>query len=317
MLFTTSLFFGVSVIPVQATTCLDLPYDLAQGDRDAATGGRVTLLQNYLYSVGYLSATPNGNFGPATYAAVKQFQSVSGISMTGNVGPLTRVALKIKTCASAPTAPATPSVPTSPSAPSQTQPNISVTLPASGETLKLGAQYTIRFAAQTSGPYNLILEDATGTRFGYIVPGTYSKEYVWTVGSVIDASQPSGRTIVPPGTYRVHAEGPSGSEASDRLSGVFTISTDLIVTDFMPRTATIGSGASIAVFGAGFTSASAVSLYGYGTIPALYVSPDGKILIFEAPSATYPGSRLISVVNSYGSSNTSVESNQLSMTLMR
>jgi peptidoglycan hydrolase-like protein with peptidoglycan-binding domain len=272
------------------------------------------MLQNFLYSAGYLPAAPNGNFGPATLAAVKRFQATYGISAVGSVGPLTRAALKLKTCTNiAQTTPTSPSTPAS----NQSASAIAVTSPGTGETLRLGSQYTIKFTAQASGPYNLVLEDATGTRFGYILPGTYNKEYVWTVGNVIDASQPSGQTVVPPGTYRVHAESTSGQQATDKLSGVFTISSDLVLSDFAPRSAAIGVGQSVAAFGSGFNSSSMISLYGYGTVPALYVSPDGTILIFEVPAATYPGARMISVINRYGSSDTSVESNQSSITLVR
>lgn len=53
----------------------------------------VLALQQLLQREGYLSATPNGYFGSATTAAVKQFQAAQGISQTGTVGPQTRTAL--------------------------------------------------------------------------------------------------------------------------------------------------------------------------------------------------------------------------------
>lgn len=54
-----------------------------------ATGGSVLALQNVLAARGYLSATPNGKFGPATFAAVKAFQAANGLEAVGSVGPKT------------------------------------------------------------------------------------------------------------------------------------------------------------------------------------------------------------------------------------
>jgi hypothetical protein len=58
-------------------------------------GAQVLQLQQLLQCLGYFPETvaPNGNFGPATLAAVKAFQSGSGIDPVGYVGPATRGAL--------------------------------------------------------------------------------------------------------------------------------------------------------------------------------------------------------------------------------
>lgn len=56
-------------------------------------GHEVLQLQERLAQEGYLYATPNGFFGPATTAAVKAFQRDNGLSQLGNVGPGTRAAL--------------------------------------------------------------------------------------------------------------------------------------------------------------------------------------------------------------------------------
>jgi len=58
-----------------------------------STGQDVLALQNILKDLGYLTATPNGYFGPATFEAVKQFQQDRGIDVRGYVGPATRDAL--------------------------------------------------------------------------------------------------------------------------------------------------------------------------------------------------------------------------------
>jgi peptidoglycan hydrolase-like protein with peptidoglycan-binding domain len=61
-------------------------------------GVEVTVLQNFLNRAGYLSATPNGHFGPATMTAVRAFQANNYISATGTVGPMTRNAINERMC---------------------------------------------------------------------------------------------------------------------------------------------------------------------------------------------------------------------------
>ncbi len=61
------------------------------------SGTDVKALQTQLSAKGYLSATPNGHFGPATLAAVKKFQCAQGIVCSGSsygiAGPKTQAAL--------------------------------------------------------------------------------------------------------------------------------------------------------------------------------------------------------------------------------
>ncbi len=63
-----------------------------------STGVEVTVLQNFLNRTGDLTATPNGNFGPATRTAVRSFQSDNGLSATGAVGEATRNAINERMC---------------------------------------------------------------------------------------------------------------------------------------------------------------------------------------------------------------------------
>jgi hypothetical protein len=56
-------------------------------------GAEVLKLQKLLKDLGYLKATPNGFYGPATKLAVKKYQKDHGIPSTGIVGPLTRKAM--------------------------------------------------------------------------------------------------------------------------------------------------------------------------------------------------------------------------------
>jgi peptidoglycan hydrolase-like protein with peptidoglycan-binding domain len=73
---------------------VQITYSLSKGSE----GVQVTVLQNFLNRAGYLFATPNGYFGPATTAAVRAFQASNGISATGSVGPMTRNAINERMC---------------------------------------------------------------------------------------------------------------------------------------------------------------------------------------------------------------------------
>ncbi|MDO8552320.1 MAG: peptidoglycan-binding protein [bacterium] len=61
--------------------------------RPGQTSDIVLQLQKVLAEQGFLTAVPNGHFGPATTAAVKKFQKANGLQAVGIVGPATRAAL--------------------------------------------------------------------------------------------------------------------------------------------------------------------------------------------------------------------------------
>lgn len=87
-----SLFIGGNQL--FAASCVDLNRGLARRDESS----EVLLLQNFLFEKGYLTATPNGYFGPGTLAGVKAYQKSLGYEQAGNVGPMTRAALRRDTC---------------------------------------------------------------------------------------------------------------------------------------------------------------------------------------------------------------------------
>lgn len=78
-----------------------------------SSGAEVTALQKLLVAQGDLTATPNGNFGPATLAALKKFQTAHKISPLGYTGPSTRAALNSVKSTGTPTTTTTASAPTS------------------------------------------------------------------------------------------------------------------------------------------------------------------------------------------------------------
>lgn len=88
-LFLCALILGTSLAPISTVSAAtrnncsgtSLPV-LRQGDK----GSCVLLAQQLLASKGALTATPNGNFGPATKAATIQLQSQAGITQDGIIG---------------------------------------------------------------------------------------------------------------------------------------------------------------------------------------------------------------------------------------
>lgn len=76
------LLFAVAGVPVRAVSG-EVPFyrDLSQG----VSGDDVAQLQHTLAELGHLSGTPDGNFGGATAAAVRQWQRALGVEETGQV----------------------------------------------------------------------------------------------------------------------------------------------------------------------------------------------------------------------------------------
>ena len=63
-----------------------------------SNGMDVTLLQSFLNRAGYLTATPNGHYGPATTAAVRAFQRDNFLPPTGFAGEATLDAVNERFC---------------------------------------------------------------------------------------------------------------------------------------------------------------------------------------------------------------------------
>lgn len=90
---------GMIVFASAQTTpaaCVTIPYGLVRGMENS----HVLALQNFLFAQGLLKATPNGYFGPGTFAAVKALQKSLGFVQVGTVGPATRAHIKKATCQS-------------------------------------------------------------------------------------------------------------------------------------------------------------------------------------------------------------------------
>lgn len=278
--------------------CTDLSYDLGYASNDSKTKGEVTKLQSFLKAQGYFSATPNGNFGPATLAAVKKFQTASGVISTGYVGPLTRMALYIKSCTQKPESSANQS------------PNVVVTnvvtspkvvkSPAAGDKLLIG-QYT-RVEWTSSGyTQDIVLEDESGVAQGFVTPsigGTVS--YLWKAGTVF-SSKARENIIVQPGKYRIRVRG----SGDDQVSGLFVIEAQpMIVKSIMPKEIVADGSSSAVIYGSGFPETVAIFIdnrYATNAVK-LYSSTDGKIIVFAIPANVPAGTHEIILDNTYGTS---------------
>ena len=64
------------------------------------TGSQVKALQQSLISLGFLTGTADGDYGPATQVAVEKFQVAKGLAEDGVAGPATLAALQKATAGS-------------------------------------------------------------------------------------------------------------------------------------------------------------------------------------------------------------------------
>lgn len=89
----------------QGDSCARITVNLRYGMRDTEVNGNaVSVLQDFLYSNGYLSLAPTGFFGSMTRNAVASFQSANGIqaSPAGFVGSVTRARIQSIDCDGSP-----------------------------------------------------------------------------------------------------------------------------------------------------------------------------------------------------------------------
>lgn len=82
----------VSVQKIQ--TCTNITRNIHRGDESLST----TKLQNFLVTRGLLNEKVSGFYGDKTIEAVKEYQGLVGIPVTGMVYDMTRQAIKAETC---------------------------------------------------------------------------------------------------------------------------------------------------------------------------------------------------------------------------
>ncbi len=322
-----------SITLVHASTCSVINSDLAVGLTDTVSGGPITSLQNYLQNLGDLKVAPSGHFGPATFAAVKIFQTRNNISPTGYVGPLTRAVINKSICSVTPAVtttstsavviPVPPPVeiaaPTPAPAPS-TAPvttisasTFDITSPAVGQVLPINSSLIIRWNKLPPNVFNIVLEQPGGVGAGFVaqsVSPTAGYQYLWKVGSVF-SSQLNSNIKVDVGTYRVRLQSTySGATSSDQVSGWFTIVAPLFAaTSVMPASAPADNSTSVVLLGSGFTYYT--HLYfdsnDFATrVSSSYISPDGSVLVFTVPTTMSVGRHTLFVTNGSNISSSSL-----------
>jgi hypothetical protein len=255
--------FFMNASYIHASTCLQLNSDLSYSMSDQSPSQSIYLLQGYLHGLGYLTATPNGHFGPSTLAAVKAFQTANGITATGYVGSLTRTSISGKTCsvgtsvntstntssvqsvsASSQTCPvgyvctantqstsvaasSNQTIANNVSATTNTSSNMTVTSPMTGQVLSIGSSVAIRWNVSPTSDYNIVLEQPGGIGAGFVAQSlssnTNNNQYLWNVGKIFSSDMNSNQSVAA-GTYRIRLESvSSGALSTDPVSGWFTI----------------------------------------------------------------------------------------------
>lgn len=288
-----TFLLSFSAAGAQTGSCLSLGTDLYPGDKNES----VRFLQNFLVQKGYLSAVPNGVYGPATTAAVRAFQKAYNISQTGNVGPMTRSTMQSLGCASLPsTSPSPTPTPTVTPAPPTT---VGIASPAAGDILMIGKKYTINWNVAIPYLYDIVLDKSDGSSGGFILHnGSGGNSYEWRAGSTFTAL---GDQTIATGTYRVRIQPVSGiTSSSNPVSGWFTISAPpVVVTSMNPSSAAADGRQAVVLFGSGFDTSSRVRLDGeYGQLAnTLYASPDGTVIVFTIPTNVSWGRHALFVNN--------------------
>ena len=302
-------FVPRTIPTASAMICTQINTDVSVGQTDVTLGGPVSVLHAYLRQAGYLAAGSSGHFGSGTLAAVKAFQSANGISSTGYVGPVTRLAISRKTCgtvsaiASSTITVISPNMPVV--SPSPVAVIVSVTSPAVGQVLSLGSTTPIRWNAQPANIYNILLEQPGGMGAGFIAmsqnPVAGQNQYLWNVGNVY-SSQTNLTQTVAPGTYRIRLQSASyGASLTDEVSGWFTIiAQPFAANSVIPSSVYADNATPVVLFGSGFTQSTNVyfDTNQSGTrANNAYISPNGTVLVFTVPTGVAVGAHTLYINN--------------------
>ena len=305
--------------------CTILTKDLKLNDTNSNSGKQVSLLQDFLYSDGYLSSAATGRYGSLTVAAVKKFQIVNGISVTGSAGPLTRSAI-VKVSCLIPVTNNTAVIQT-PVVVVATSTNTTqvlasdfITAPKAGDQLAIGQVYPIQWSGSNDeSSINITLEDSNGLKIGYVaasLAGT-NNHFNWKAGNILLAGRQSG--VAAPGNYRLVISNPSSGSSFVIKSRIFSINEiPLQISSLTPSVISVDRKTGLALYGDGFNSLTTIRIDGSYIITALpqYVSPDGKLMWSYLPTNLYPGLYQLSLFNDYTSADinaTSTPSNYVTL----
>lgn len=315
--YSTTVNLGTSAPSTPRSTCVNLSYDLYQGLSDSVSDTSIIKLQRYLVVEGYLLANPNGYFGLGTLSAVKRFQVANGISNTGRVGPITRQLIRNTTCGSVSNTASVTNSLSSAKVNTVNSQNITVSNPSASMVLRAENRSPIEWKNIPNAIYDIKLEDKNGLGHGYISSSATGGSFSWEVGKVY-SSKTNSEIYVEPGEYRILLTSSNyRSEIPDQYSGLFSIVGKAIeISTIIPNSIYNNVDNSIALLGSGFNDTTQV-VYRNDDImrisKPLFISSDGKILVFKIPSQIRASQYLVNVYNTYASGATSTPSNAVNL----
>lgn len=268
---------------VQETVVLN--FNLRLGSTDAATNGEVSKLQQFLLkdSAIYPEGLVTGYFGSLTEAAVKRWQTKSGIQSVGSVGPVTREAIKLATTITAPSIAATTAV--APTSTTTTSTAVTSTVATSTPAISTLGNIIL---SPSSGQ---VTETLTITGSGFAATGNdiyFGASIIknlnsFSGGTMITFQLPgeASATKILPGTYNVYVSNANGQTATSTFV-VGSGASYPLITSISSSVAKVGE--TITLYGNGFTVPGNDVHFGVGgrniTTLAKY---RGTMLTFQIP----------------------------------
>jgi hypothetical protein len=160
------------------------------------------------------------------------------------------------------------------------------------------------------GPYNILLEEPGGAGAGYIASSRNGgTSFSWEVGKVFSSISQSDTTVAS-GTYRIRLRDTSGSTQNDKISSIFTVTAQpLRIMSVLPTSLANDNRATGVLYGSGFNSTTRVALDGdtFAQRPnILYISQDGRFIVFSLPTYVSVGTHILNVYNQYGTTEAGV-----------
>ncbi|MES2623566.1 MAG: IPT/TIG domain-containing protein [Patescibacteria group bacterium] len=191
----------VSAQAVGAALCAPFNYNMSFGGR----GGDVARMQGYLITQGYLAnGSATGYYGSMTYAAVRRFQIAHGISPTGSMGPVTRVALFNAVCGNTQVPPVITNPTYAPTI-SQLSPSygpFGTVVTIYGQNFNRAGNNSINFAGVNNIAINRVSNDGTSLQFTIPASPCPQGNYVCTM------------IALAPGQYPISVTTPQGTSNS-------------------------------------------------------------------------------------------------------
>ncbi len=284
-------FFSINPFLSQAETdvdtsggasCADIQYNLRYGMRDAASNGNsVSILQDFLYSNGFLTLQPTGFFGSLTRTAVSAFQNKYSIQATppGFVGSQTRAQIKEIDCGGggvtspAPVWTSTVSLKAEPT---------SIVSDGKPRTVMLSWSSTnAKICTLSSAPYNSLWRDQTDASGSVSVPISQTTTFSIVCGSSSSSDKSAKQSVTVKFSY--------STQLAPAISSVASKAADK---------GTVYAGERAYIYGTNLNEVTAVTIAGISVKPSA-VGFESSVEFMVPPSLS-AGSAQVSVTNSAG-----------------